>query len=150
GLDHAPIWLSNSRIAFQSLVPSDRKLVLIAKDVAPIGAETALVDLPLGALLYDVSARYAIYSLNAANGPRDLWVLPLAGGPPILFAHSTHNNVQAQISPNGRWAAYTSFESGKDEVYVASFPTPIIKRQISTNGGVQPRWRRDGSELFYV
>jgi hypothetical protein len=124
---------------------------VVAKDVAPVGPETALADLPEGALLYDVSPRYAIYSRNAANGKKDLWVLPLAGGPPTLFAHSASaNNVQAQISPNGRWAAYTSYESGKDEVYVASFPTPNIKRQISSNGGVQPRWRRDGSELFYV
>ena len=79
-------------------------------------------------------------------------MLPLTGqGKPRLLVHpGVGNAVQAQFSPNGRWVAYTSDESGRDEVYVVSFPTPSVKREISTDGGVQPRWRRDGAELFYV
>jgi hypothetical protein len=148
GFVHTPIWLTSSRIAFQS---GSQPKTLVTKDVAPVGPEMPLADLPPGATLYDMTpdGSHAIYA-SGSSGVRDLWVLP-PGGKPSLFAHSPKaNNVQAQISPNGRWAAWTSYESGRDEVYVASFPTPSVKLQISTDGGVQPRWRRDGSELFYL
>ena len=55
-----------------------------------------------------------------------------------------------QFSPDGRWVAYVSDESGRNEVYVAPFPGPGGKWQISTAGGTYPRWRRDGTEIFYV
>jgi hypothetical protein len=81
----------------------------------------------------------------------DLWVLPRVGDrKPFPFAQSSFNKTQAQVSPNGRWLVYTSYESGKDEVYVQSFPAPGSRRQLSLAGGMQPRWRRDGAELFYL
>ena len=55
----------------------------------------------------------------------------------------------AQVSPTGRWIAYSSNESGGIEVYVRSFPTPGGKYQISKDGGTYPSWRRDGKELFF-
>jgi hypothetical protein len=54
------------------------------------------------------------------------------------------------LSPDGRWLAYTSNESGREQVYVERFPEGGSKRQISYDGGAQPRWRGDGKELFYV
>ena len=54
------------------------------------------------------------------------------------------------FSPDGRWIAYVSDESGRGEVYVQSFPLSGEKRQISTNGGSEPSWRKDGLELFYL
>jgi hypothetical protein len=57
---------------------------------------------------------------------------------------------RAQFGPDGRWVAYQSNESGRNEVYVAPFPGPGGKWQVSTAGGGSPRWRRDGTELFYV
>ena len=56
----------------------------------------------------------------------------------------------AHFSPDGRWVAYSSNETGSWEVYVSSFPTPISKWQVSRGGGEEPRWRRDGKELFYL
>lgn len=54
------------------------------------------------------------------------------------------------MSPDGRWIAYVSDESGRDEVYVRAFPDVTrLKRQVSTRGGVEPRWARDGKELYY-
>ena len=53
------------------------------------------------------------------------------------------------LSPDGRWLAYVSDESGRYEVYVQSFPGGGGKRQVSTGGGIGPRWRGDGKELFY-
>jgi Tol biopolymer transport system component len=54
------------------------------------------------------------------------------------------------FSPDGKWVAYNSDESGRNEIYVAPFPGPGGKRQISSAGGVHPRWRGDGKELFYL
>ena len=60
------------------------------------------------------------------------------------------NEFQAQLSPDGHWIAYASDESGRWEVYVQSFPVLGAKRAISTGGGSEPQWRRDGRELFYI
>src|SRR5262249_23619325 len=57
---------------------------------------------------------------------------------------------QGQLSPDGRWMAYASDESGRREVYVRPFPAADGKWRISTAGGEQPRWRGDGRELFYI
>jgi eukaryotic-like serine/threonine-protein kinase len=66
------------------------------------------------------------------------------------FAQTALNPRHAQFSPDGNWIAYASDESKRPEVYVASFPSGGSKFQISIAGGAQPRWRRDGKELFYV
>jgi hypothetical protein len=81
----------------------------------------------------------------------DLWVLPLFGDRKLFpLLTTTFDERFAQISPNGRWVAYQSNESGQDEIYVQAFPGPGEKSRISTNGGTQVRWRRDARELFYV
>jgi hypothetical protein len=81
----------------------------------------------------------------------DLWALPLEGTrKPFPVVQSRFNEDEGQFSPDGRWIAYRSNESGRDEVYVQAFPGPAGKRQMSTVGGSQPRWRRNGKELFYV
>jgi Tol biopolymer transport system component len=81
----------------------------------------------------------------------DIWLLPLDGDrKPILLLHSAASEANAQFSPNGRWMAYNSNESGKDEVYVVPHPKHDGKWQVSTGGGVYPLWTRDGKELFYV
>ena len=72
------------------------------------------------------------------------------GRKPVPFLQGDFNESQGQFSPDGRWIAYVSDESGGQQVYVQSFPTPTGQRQISTEGGTQPRWRRDGKELFYL
>ena len=56
----------------------------------------------------------------------------------------------ARISPNGRWVAYTSNQSGRSEVYVQSFPPSEGKWQVSADGGMEPTWRKDGKELYYI
>lgn len=86
----------------------------------------------------------------------DVWVLPMtperSGGErkPFPFAQTPFNEVNAQFSPDGRWIAYQSDESERFEIYVAPFRSPGGKRQISTAGGAQPRWRRDGKEIYYI
>ena len=86
--------------------------------------------------------RYLIFEIRS-----NTWALPMDGnGKPLGPYQMDH----ATISPNGKWAAYTSDQSGRSEVYVQSFPNSDGKWQISTNGGTEPAWRKDGKELFYI
>jgi Tol biopolymer transport system component len=95
--------------------------------------------------------RFLTYYRSDPKTQLDVWVLPLSGDrKPIPFLHSDFNESQGQFSPDGRWMAYVSDESGSLQIYVQSFPELTGKWQISTDGGSQPRWRRDGKELFYV
>jgi Tol biopolymer transport system component len=95
--------------------------------------------------------RYIVYVSGNLRTKNDLWLLARSGdGSAQPFLATAANEIQAQVSPDGRWIAYASDESGRLEVYVQSFPIPGAKRAISTGGGVQPQWRGDGQELFYL
>jgi eukaryotic-like serine/threonine-protein kinase len=82
---------------------------------------------------------------------RDIWILPL-DNPSKAYAWLAmpYDERLARFSPNGRWVAYESNESGRYEIYGAPFPGPGGKRQISAGGGELPRWRADNKEIFYV
>ena len=79
-----------------------------------------------------------------------LWALSLDGERKQLILFTTSGESRPDITPNMRWMAYQSNESGRNEVYVQSFPPAGGKWQVSTAGGEEPYWRRDGRELFYV
>ncbi len=80
-----------------------------------------------------------------------LMVLPLVEERrPWIFLATADDESNADFSPDGRWVAYVSDESGRQEVYAASFPEPTRRVRVSSEGGIQPRWSRDGKELFYV
>jgi len=69
---------------------------------------------------------------------------------PIAIAQTASEESQGQFSPDGKWIAYQSNESGRFEIYVQPFPGPGRRSQISTGGGRIPRWRHDQKELFYL
>jgi Tol biopolymer transport system component len=102
--------------------------------------------------------RFVLYTKQDPKTKADIWVVTLASdgtspGSAVPFANSDFNEGQGQFSPDTRWIAYTSDESGRSEIYVQPFPQPPgggSKTQISRGGGQQPRWRRDGRELFYL
>jgi Tol biopolymer transport system component len=80
----------------------------------------------------------------------DLWILPLAGaGKPRPVLATPALEPLARFSPNGRYLAHQSDETGRFEIYVSTFPGPGSRWQVSQNGGVEPRWSRDGRELFF-
>jgi len=84
------------------------------------------------------------------SGNYDIWVLPLAGDrKPRPFLQTPFGEGEAVFSPDGRWLAYVSNESGRQEIFVQPFPGPGGKWQISTGGGIEPVWARSGRELFY-
>ena len=68
----------------------------------------------------------------------------------LVFLKGNASLNYAQFSPDGKWVAYSSNESGRWEVYVTSFPDARGKWQVSTNGGEQPRWRGDGKEIYFM
>jgi eukaryotic-like serine/threonine-protein kinase len=101
----------------------------------------------------DVSpdGRYLIYRELTAGTRGDLKYVSLTGDrQPHTFVATADDETNADFSPDSRWVAYASDESGRQEVYVASFPDPARKVRVSSEGGSQPRWGRDGKELFYV
>jgi Tol biopolymer transport system component len=81
----------------------------------------------------------------------DIWVLPLTGDKkPFPFLQTEFRESFPAFSPDSKWMAYVSDESGREEVYVAPFPAAGRKLQVSTGGGTLPLWRGDGKEIFYV
>lgn len=81
----------------------------------------------------------------------DIWVLPLTGDrKPTRFLQMPFNETGPHFSPDGKWIAYYSNESGPQQVYVQPFPPTGDKWQVSVEGGQQPEWRRDGKELFFI
>jgi hypothetical protein len=81
----------------------------------------------------------------------DVAIIPTEGdGRLQRLIGTSANESQARVSPNGRWIAYSSDETGRPEVYIQRFPEPGERIGVSSGGGAQPVWRRDGRELFYV
>jgi Tol biopolymer transport system component len=95
--------------------------------------------------------KWILYGQQDQRTALDLWLLPLEGDrKPIPYLRTPFNETNAAFSPDGRWIAYQSDESGQNQIYVQTIPASGAKYQISTAGGTQPTWRRDGKELFYV
>ena len=121
------------------------------------GEETQLTDEPLSEYDPDWSpdGRYLIYHTRGdPNTQRDLWYRELEPGgstsDPVVFVQTPFNERVATFSPDGRFVAYCSDQSGRYEVYVRPFPQGGRVTKISVDGGNQPRWGKNGKELFYV
>ncbi len=97
--------------------------------------------------------RYIAYNRldPQTGGGFGIWILPLFGDKkPFPFIQNQYNLLTPTFSPDGKWIAYSSQESGRREVFISSFPGANSKWQVSANGGGAPRWRADGRELFYL
>jgi Tol biopolymer transport system component len=94
--------------------------------------------------------RYLIFGRQDATNDWDILYMPLEGDrKAVPLVSGPFQEIQARLSPNGKWLAYGSTESGQFEVYVTSFPTPTGKWQVSSGGGSFPVWSPDGKELYY-
>jgi eukaryotic-like serine/threonine-protein kinase len=102
---------------------------------------------------WSADGRFILYVTSSARTGNDIFVLPLSGDKkPFAFLQTPAQENWAAFSPDGRWVAYSSDESGRAEVYVAAFP-PVPggrKWRVSKGGGSQARWRRDGKELYFI
>lgn len=92
-----------------------------------------------------------LYSFDNASKASDIYLTSLSGaGQPEPFLETPASESNAQFSPDGRFVAYVSDETKRPEVYVAAFPQPGGRWQVSQSGGAEPRWNRNGRELFFV
>ncbi|MGH9389829.1 MAG: TolB family protein, partial [Vicinamibacteria bacterium] len=91
-----------------------------------------------------------LYQSESVRTGWDLWVLREGKSEPEPYLRTESQEREGNLSPDGHWLAYVSNESGRDEVFVSAFPSPIGKWQVSTDGGRLPTWRADGKELFYI
>ena len=150
--DVCPLWSPDgTRIVFSSNRNGQHDLY--QKNSTGTGSEESLLHTGVDLYADDWSpdGRYILYESTDPKTKFDLWVLPMTGDrKPYPFLQTEFNETHSQMSPDGRWVAYVSDESGRPEVYVQSFAASGGKWQISTSGGDQPKWRRDGKELFYL
>jgi len=121
----------------------------------PIGAGAALPFVTDGAskdpLPFSPDGGLILFRRSGLGTGNDIWIKPMRPeAPPRAFLATPASEIDAVLSPNGRWLAYASDESGRFEVYVTAFPSGAGKWAISTTGGRLPQWRRDGLELFYL
>jgi serine/threonine protein kinase len=148
----SPVWApKGDRIAFAS--SQKGVLNLYWKLSSGAGADELLHESDQTKTPTDWSAdgRFLLFRSGDPGTGLDLWVLPLYGDKkPFPFLKTQFDESLGQFSPNGKWIAYQSNESGRFEVYVRPFPGPGEKFQISTNGGAQPRWNKNAKEIFYV
>jgi serine/threonine protein kinase/Tol biopolymer transport system component len=158
--DHLPIWSADgSYVLFGSarrIADGNSLWEIAANGAAP---ERLLLEpepgTTLTALDWSRSRNEIVFlkTQSPPNGTGDIWVLPRHGDQkPRAYLATPFDESQASLSPDGRWLAYTSNESGKAyQVFVRSFPDPTReKRQISSQGGAHPRWKADGTEIYYV
>ena len=156
GLEAHPTWsASGTEITFTSDRRGSRDI--FSKPAAGTGEATLLVGGPLDEDYPDWSpdGNYMVYEVSEdPNNKGDIRYLKRktdgGGFEEEVFLSTPHQEGAAKFSPDGRYVAYCSDESGRFGVYARPFPEGVGKWQVSTNGGTQPRWSRDGKELFYV
>jgi len=150
--NHNPVWSPDgNRIMFTSNREGGRDIYEQGAN-GPNDAESILVSKDRPKDVDDLAAdgRYVIYD-TAGGADTELWLLPLFGEhQPFPFVQGSFGARTGRFSPDGRYVAYASTETGRSEIYVQTFPDHLGKWQISTDGGTEPAWRRDGKELFYL
>ena len=149
--ERAPLWSpDSSRIVFTSA--SAGILDMYEKPASGSGEPRLVVRSDTDKFPTDWTrdGRFFVYHTFGGGSTWDIWVAPTDGGKPFPLFSSKFTEAQGQVSPDGRWIAYASDESGRFEIYVTQFPQRRGRWQISTAGGSQPWWRGDGKELFYL
>lgn len=149
-----PVWSSDgASVAFATMLPGDGAGFSLRR-VSVSGVDSAELLLPAkeGQLPHDFSpdGRRLLFSRRDAMSRTNLWTMDLARNEqprPYLVAPGDQHS--GTVSPNGRWAAYVSSASGREEVYVSAFPNAGATVLVSAGGGREPRWARNGRELFY-
>jgi serine/threonine protein kinase len=150
--EQSPVWAPDgSQIVFNS--SRSGIFDIYSKSSTGAGNEELLwkSDNSKGPQDWSPDGRFILYGEAAPKTNLDMWILPMFGErKPFVFLQTPFGEHQGRFSPNGRWIAYSSNESGTNQIYVRPFPPASGQWMVSTNGGAQPQWRGDGKELFYV
>jgi serine/threonine protein kinase len=147
----SPVWSPDgSEIAFSSR--RNGKFGLYRKPANNSGSEQLLLErtTPMRPTSWSPDGRSIVFGSVEGATLQDIWVLTLADRTARPFRQTPFNEGDAHVSPDGRWLAYQSAESGRSEIYVRPFPSGSTQWQISSEGGGFPAWRADGRELFYL
>lgn len=144
-----PMWTPSGEQLVYAQEDPDFEVYRIRADGT--GQPEALTDSPLDEVPGSIAPDGTIaFVVNDPESGFDIWVLDPAGdSEPRPFRRSMFGDQTPSFSPDGRWLAYTSNDSRRDEVYVEPFPGPGARAQISTDGGSGPVWARDGGTLYY-
>jgi serine/threonine protein kinase/Tol biopolymer transport system component len=147
-----PVWSPDgTRIAFGSR--RNGKPGLYVKVADNTRGEELLVEseIPAMPMSWSPDGRLLVYVVNDPKTAGDIWALPMIGEKkPFVLLQTPADEHHPQLSPDGKWLAYSSNETGRSEIYIRSFPEGPVKIQVSVNGGVFPRWRHDGRELCFM
>jgi eukaryotic-like serine/threonine-protein kinase len=128
-----------------------RRAIVVRGAQAMLEEETVRrFDAPVRLWDWSHDGRWLIVGLSDGSTRDDLWALASDGrGDPQPLVRSPFRESDAALSPDGRWIAFASDESGRNEIYVDAFPTPSRRVRLTLGGGTSPRWRGDGRELFF-
>jgi eukaryotic-like serine/threonine-protein kinase len=148
-----PVWSPDGRsVAFLATRDGHRRTWIRRADGSDSARVTGGFATEFDEIAFDRSGRYTLFrSEGSAQGTRYVLVLEKGGDSvPRPLVRSRYDNFAMTLSPDGRWLAHVSDESGNPEVYVRPFPSvDSAKYAVSVGGGVEPLWRRDGAELFF-
>jgi hypothetical protein len=175
GLSHAPLWTPDGQnICYRSWKAGTMTMWSMPADQSRQGERLTTVGARQSAVSVSPDGRYLAYNqmadMTAGNGMAaggmaeegnggespmgtgtDIWILPLQGGDrtPRVFKQSTFDEASAKFSPDGKWVAYCTNRTGRSEIYVEPWPGPGMRIQLSSDGGTDPLFSRDGREIFY-
>ena len=151
--EYYPIWSPDgSHIVFAS--DREGSYGLYLKPSSGVGSEELLLKsaTEVAPFSWSSDGRFIVYRFFGTKGHVEEWGLPMSGDrkPFALLRSEEFSYAYAKLSPDGRWVAYMTNESGRNEIDIQTFPKPGGKWQVSDAGGIYPRWSRDGKELFYL
>jgi Tol biopolymer transport system component len=162
--DLGPVWSADGHsVVFQSV--RDGSAAILEVPANGGGEERLLLRDSGMPLSISRDGHFLLYQTTDLKTGNDLWALPLLGArlpdkggrpepvderKPFAVAHTTFDESGGEFSPDGRWIAYESNESGQTEIHLRSFPAADMKVTVSTTGGTQPRWRSNGKELYFI
>jgi eukaryotic-like serine/threonine-protein kinase len=145
-----PIWSPDGRTILFTTATG-----ILRRESSGSGNDETVADLPCNLEDWSRDGRWLLYRTQSPQTQADLWALPItpdghATGKPQPYLQTPLNQSFARFSPDAKWVAYSSDESGRYEVYAQTFPQPGQRVQLSTAGGSSPVWNQNGTELFYA
>ncbi len=150
--DVVGIWSRDATlVAYRSIMAAYSHIY--AKQSQGLQPAKSLLEVTLDDIVpnsWSADDKEVLCTLQPNTGGSNLVLVPASGGKAVPFLATKFSETNGQISPDGKWVAYASNESGDWEIYVTTFPAASGKWQVSRGGGIEPRWRGDGKEIFYI